>query len=236
MSTILDYLDDTYLFAGRSQILKIDRDETGQYLILDRTNFYPQGGGQPSDQGVMRSESHSIAIDRVRMMDGVVFHYTSVDEVPFHVGDIVTCEVNEDLRLKHAGAHTAGHLIAHCLESLESKLKATKGYHFLNGPYVEFQGEKIRSDQQLIADLNQLIQSEIDKKSELSTIVDPLETIETVHGGKVFRRVKIGDYPESPCGGTHLKNLGEFQQVTATKLKKTKDGFRISYDCNYSHH
>lgn len=53
MATHLIYFEDTYKFIDQAIIKECNKDENGFFLILNQTIFYPQGGGQPSDQGRM---------------------------------------------------------------------------------------------------------------------------------------------------------------------------------------
>ncbi len=229
MITILEYFEDTYRFSGNATVSEIGKDNLESYIILNQTLFYPQGGGQPSDQGTIQFGSESLAIDRVRMIDGVVYHYSKSETVPFHQGDTVTCKVNEELRLKHAVCHTAGHLLSHCLERIEPDVRAIKGYHFLDGPYVEFQGKIKKNEPELLELLNKMIKEEIQKNSIISVITPPHEDGGKEGSSKALRKIKIGSFQESACGGTHLRSLKEILEFSAIKIKKTKEGFKVSY-------
>ena len=73
--TELVYLKNTYEFETTAKLLKFDKDEKGTYLILDRTLFYPQGGGQPSDLGQILVKHLKFNITFVSFNNGLVHHY-----------------------------------------------------------------------------------------------------------------------------------------------------------------
>jgi Ser-tRNA(Ala) deacylase AlaX len=53
MQTLLSYFEDTYKFEDHASVVASNKDEFGYFLVLNQTIFYPQGGGQPSDQGLI---------------------------------------------------------------------------------------------------------------------------------------------------------------------------------------
>ena len=76
MKTILLYLEDTYLFQETANIVESGKNENGKYIILDKTIFYPQGGGQPTDTGTIQNENAQFDVSMVRMDEnGIVYHY-----------------------------------------------------------------------------------------------------------------------------------------------------------------
>src|ERR1700722_12430048 len=61
------YYEDTYRFSGQAVVESFGVDDKGHYIILDRTLFYPQGGGQPADQGCLIIDEQQILICAVRL-------------------------------------------------------------------------------------------------------------------------------------------------------------------------
>lgn len=229
------YLKDTTLFECDATVADLGQTEHGNYLVLDETVFYPQGGGQPSDRGTISSTLGTAEITKVVSQEGTILHYLSGPPAPFQKGDRVHCKVDSVLRLAHASAHTAGHLIASCVEvitqtSENSGLVAKKGFHFLEGPYVEFEGavSNFASDAEFLAALNARLQSEIAAALPIQAVESPAES-QAPGNVPGFRTVQMGSYSPVPCGGTHLKSLDELASITATKIKKTKTGLRVSY-------
>ncbi len=73
------YYEDTYRFSGQAVVESFGVDDKGHYIILDRTLFYPQGGGQPADQGCLIIDEQQIHIRAVRLCDKEIRHYTALE-------------------------------------------------------------------------------------------------------------------------------------------------------------
>lgn len=263
-STRKTYLHDTYKFVENgSIILKIDElsDDDNKYAscthycILDQTIFHPQGGGQPSDIGTIECENKtSFIVNFVKMNEsGIIFHYGSFNNnndsndnntnttnlfIPSN-GDVVKVIVNEEKRRIHARLHSIGHALDACLLrlGLDHLFVATKGYHFLDGPYVEYRVGKDfdRSILDSLPDqLNEKLQELIEEKIETE-----IKTMNKIDAGTLCK-CDTSTYPDEvrvlivasfpcPCGGTHVTNTSEFGDVKVTKCKKKKDLVKISY-------
>ena len=59
MNTVLEYLDNTYLYQSTAKVVRVGEAEKGKYFVLDKTIFYPQGGGQPSDTGYVEASGEN---------------------------------------------------------------------------------------------------------------------------------------------------------------------------------
>jgi alanyl-tRNA synthetase len=148
--------------------------------------------------------------------------------------DDVTCKIDFNRRLLNAKYHTAGHLVAGCLENAHPQMIATKCHAFPGEAYVEFQGAsdlQIQSIQELV---NQPLQRKISTKVfeiDLSSFESKYYKLPySVPANKPFRVLQIGDYKPVPCGGTHLSNTDEIGSILIKKVK-TKDGvLKISYE------
>src|SRR5580692_7772365 len=115
MQRTIDNTDLTYLSEPErpeidANVQSVETDENGMKLILDRTPFYPQGGGQPSDVGVIEGDDFKFAVRKARLVDGVVEHFG----VPLEGGPVVgpaRAAIEPTPRALHARLHTGGHLI-----------------------------------------------------------------------------------------------------------------------------
>ncbi|MBI3458970.1 hypothetical protein HY061_01765 [Candidatus Azambacteria bacterium] len=141
MPTKMLYLADTYLFQSSAHVEVIEHDEQGMAVILDQTIFYPQGGGQPTDTGTIVSELAEFQVIKVLYRpDGTIAHYGSLLNGELKAGDKVILSINENWCILNARNHTAGHMLAFATEKSYPQLVGIKGYHFPDGPYVEFEG------------------------------------------------------------------------------------------------
>jgi Ser-tRNA(Ala) deacylase AlaX len=238
MATELIYLEDTYKFTHTAQIEYLSSDERGQYCVLDRTIFYPQGGGQPSDTGFFEVKEIRLPISFVAFLEGEVRHYGDFTGASLERGDEVLLFVDEERRITNAKAHTSGHLLADVIESLGKGVIAFKGYHFPDGSYVEFQGNiPAEESESLIAEANNRLSKILSSGGNIQSSLVMLEELKTLCSNvpanlppdKPMRVVKMGDFQPTPCGGTHLKSLDELNEVVVTKVKRQKGNTKISY-------
>lgn len=236
MNTNLLYLNDTYLLQENAEVIVVGMDSRGPYLVLDRTIFYPRGGGQEEDKGkIYLSNGKAVVIDFVKYESGIVYHYTESELTDFEKGTIVKLVVEKDRRMKCAATHTAGHLICGIMSKLIPHLKPVKGYHFLNGSYVEFQGEIENSNiiDILQMELYDITTSNCEVVNEIVTYDTLLQKCTYIPNGlpidKPLRIITIGNFEPLPCGGTHVSNTCELNTVLVEKMKKNKEITRISY-------
>ncbi len=204
MKTILVYFKDSYMMTTDAEVVA-----NGQgFIVLDRTIFYPQGGGQPYDLGTI----DGVNVQAVRWEDNEVRHYVQFDAAHL-VGKRVELKLDVARRMLNMRLHTAGHLLSHAVEMLYPGVKAVKGHHYVDGAYVEFISECEVDLARVNHELEKLI------KHDLGISTKDAQP----------RLVQIGDFPPQHCGGTHVKSLHELEKVTATKQKKKANILRISY-------
>jgi len=142
--TKLNYLDNTYLFESEAVFIEIKENKKGKAVILDETIFYPQGGGQPADKGEIISGNNIFIVNDVRLDEtGTVWHFGEFNNNQFQVkaGDKVILKIDKDRRILNAKLHSAGHLLDCAVSKIGiENLCPTKGFHFSDGPYVEYDG------------------------------------------------------------------------------------------------
>lgn len=188
-----------------AKINNIEEREGKKILILDQTVFYPQGGGQPSDVGIIQSKSTLFKVDHVRYCDGLVEHIGEIVSGGCNVGDSVSCSVSENERLLHTRLHSAGHLVDLALQKMNIDWVPGKGFHFPVGSYVEYSGEiKLDSREAFIARLESVCNQIIMENRKVSVSFSKNKT----QNGKALRTVHYGDFGIE-CGGTHVSELSE---------------------------
>ena len=228
---------------GEATITTVGRDGGREVVILDQTYFHPQGGGQPYDQGTIECSSARFHVDEVRFVDGVVQHIGAFETGAFSPGDIVTMRVDPDRRSLHARLHSAGHVVDMAVSATSLGWIPGKGYHFPQGPYVEYQGsaegfdtEALKSEIEVKS--NGFVEAGIETtlrfmtRSELSEVCRFVP--DYVPENKPSRVVFYGDFGV-PCGGTHVANLRDIGRITIRKIKKAKGSagaVRVSYELN----
>ena len=247
MMTEKVYLNQSYklltIDAFIKSIYKIDDTKHGSHsIILDQTIFHPQGGGQPSDIGyILTGTGARFDVLMVIASGDQVEHYGNFvnqdDEINFTPENIVTLFVDEIKRIYHSRIHSAGHALDAALKrvGLIDRLKATKGYHFLDGPYVEYDGDITSQEIENLSDLLNIEMKNIIAEA-IDSSVNYLDKITASDICKCdvsrypdsIRVVYVADFP-CPCGGTHVDNTSELGKVTISKIKFKKQKLRISY-------
>jgi len=151
----------------------------------------------------------------------------------FEKNDVVVLEIDKDRRIKNAKAHSAGHLIDCAVTILALPLKPTKGYHFPEGPNVEYEGT-IDTSPETIQKLQAIIDELMAKNN--TVIIEDISADQAakqglfVPVGKKARIVAFEGFDGCGCGGTHVGSAKEIGKIIIRKIK-TKNGItKISYD------
>jgi alanyl-tRNA synthetase len=234
--TKLLYLQDPKLFRIEAVIVDYGQDQRGSYVVLDQTVFYPQGGGQPADQGeIDLHDEGTLYVHDVRLEDSEVRHY--VNELPGKniKNRPVSIAIDPVRRGINTRCHSAGHLLGAVAEACYPNLQAIKGHHFPGEAYVEFLGEPDSDDPEALQSLidsviseNLTVQTRNLEPNEAADIIVKLPY--TIPTDKELRICEIGNYDPIPCGGTHVSSLSEIGSVKITKIKAKKGKTKISYE------
>jgi Ser-tRNA(Ala) deacylase AlaX len=236
--TKLLYLEDFTLLTSESQVLDIIHENNKDVVVLDQTIFYPQGGGQPYDTGSIEAHNGNFIVEEVRFAEGVVKHIGTFETGSFVAGDSVTCIVDQTRRALHSRIHSAGHVVDKALYDLQLPWIPGKGYHWPDGPYVEYVGSLDGVDKEKL-------KVEIEAQCAKFIATNPATKLvfmnkdamhEVCHHvpdylpeGKPARVVMLGDFGV-PCGGTHVSQLADIGTMTIRKIKADGPGIRVSYD------
>jgi Ser-tRNA(Ala) deacylase AlaX len=230
--TKLIYLSNSYLAKSNAIIIEERKDDLGLALILDQTIFYPQGGGQPSDTGIISGSNVFFNVDKVRLNEnGEVLHYGEYEKGSFQSG-LVQTEINIERRIVNAKVHSAGHLLDCAVTALGIKLIPTKGFHFPEGPYVEYDGI-LDNHNEWISPLEEKINELVNQNIKIDDYV--LSSEEAAQKGvwappgKSARVVVFEGYEGCGCGGTHVSSSSEIGKMKIRKIKVKKGVTRIAY-------
>lgn len=228
-------------------------DETDKMKVeiqLDTTTMHPQGGGQPSDLGTISTPSMTFQIERVVLdrATGIVTHHGTISkaakpDLNIAPGTTVQVKVDLDNRKILSECHTGGHIVDAAMDRCGYTLQAKKGYHFLDGPYVEYKGKlpADKSKEEIIAGLQEAFQQllEEDIRTEIETYpkaeADALcnrlaQNFDFSHYGEEVRIVTVGGCP-CPCGGTHVQTTADLKERgwNVKGLRSKKGVVRVRY-------
>jgi misacylated tRNA(Ala) deacylase len=232
-ATTLLFRDDAYAASCEAQILGIT-PEGG--VILDRTVFYAQGGGQPGDAGALvRSDGERIEVtNTVYAADrSQVAHLVGPDAASrLTEGETVTLQLDWPRRLKRMRVHTALHLL-----SVVLPYPVTGGSIGDGDGRLDFDIPDAGLDKAEISDkLNALIARDApvterwitDEELDANPGLVKTMSVKPPRGSGRVRLVEIEGIDLQPCGGTHVRRTGEIGAVVITDIeKKGKQNRRV---------
>jgi len=207
------------------------------YLVLDRTAFYPLGGGQPSDTGRLVWSEGEVQVREVTKKDGVKHHLAQNPEL---VPDIVKGVLDWDRRYAHMRMHTAQHVVSGVVYDLwRARTVGNQLYH--DRSRIDFAPVKFTEEMisELEAKVNEILAAgtpvEIvtESRAELEKNVDAQRANLDLLPKSVqeLRVVRIGDFDVCPCAGTHVRSLAETGKVKVVKKEnKGRDRERVTYE------
>ena len=235
--TELIYMKNPNLFETTGHIIGHGDDSKGMYLVLNQSPFYPQGGGQPADQGAIIATNATYKVHDVRNINKEVRHYIIGDNHTIHPGEHVRMKVDEKRRTINSKYHTAGHLIAAVVEKTSFELKAIKGHQFPGEAYVEFDGT-ISNPEDFLHTVATAVKDSISlspsvktkelSSSDLTAITENLPY--SLPEDKTLRVCHIEGFDPVPCGGTHVVTLKDISNLEIKKCKSKKGKTKISYE------
>ena len=229
------FREDAYLASCEARVVAIN--ERGG-IVLDQTVFYPVGGGQPGDQGVLEWDGQTCEIAVAVKGDAVgeVVHVPAPEQPVPAVGSTVKASLNWDVRYRYMRVHTALHLL-----SVVIPLPVTGGSIGAEKGRLDFDMPDAPADKEALqAELNALIQAdhpvtdEWITDDELEAKPDMVKTmsVKPPMGQGHVRLVRIGGEDPvdlQPCGGTHVRSTAEIGPVRIGKVeKKGKQNRRVS--------
>jgi len=223
------YLNDSYLQTATAKIVAV----TDKYLILDQTVFYPQGGGQPSDKGTIKSQTAELHVKSVEYNGGEIKHVGTFNG-KFAVGDQVNLVIDWSLRLKNIQLHTAGHLLDLVVRQIYPKLIPIRGMHGIGKKlFVEYEGVQELDLSVLNSELKKLTSSKLTIQTQFVTL-DELKAMsnwipEKLPTSKKLRVLSIGDTYHIPDGGTQLKTGEVIWPITVGKVEHTESSTLVHY-------
>lgn len=226
------YLQDSYARSFRARVDRVGDDR----VVLDRTHFYPEGGGQPPDKGLLVGPKGRYSVTDVQKRD-TVYHEIR-GEVPTE-GTSVRGIVDWSRRFAHMGYHTAQHLLsAALLDEFAAETTGNQLYEDrarIDCAYERFGDEDLLT---LQAAVNEHVQArrrvhwyELDRavaedrldpdRTRLSLLPDSITTV---------RIVEIDGVDRTACAGTHVRNTEAVGTVSVTgRETKGSDEERIYF-------
>ena len=222
------FYEDSHRTGFTAKVISCEEAKDGYRVVLDQTVFFPEGGGQYADTGVLGT----VNVTDVHEKDDVIYHYTTA---PLEVGSIVTGKINWEERFEKMQQHTGEHIVSGIVH--ERFGYNNVGFH-LGADYCTMDFDGTISKEQLKeieAAANEAVYQDLEieilypSKDELKDM-DYRSKIEIE--GQV-RIVKIPGYDVCACCAPHVKRTGEIGMLKVMNYQNYKGGVRISILCGF---
>ncbi|MFP4403265.1 MAG: alanyl-tRNA editing protein [Candidatus Woesearchaeota archaeon] len=221
--TKLIYLEDAYLKEATAKIVKINNNE----VILDKTIFYPNSGGQLNDVGsfLRLSVNKKFNVINCIKKDGEVIHI--LEENNLSEGDELKINIDWNRRYKLMRYHTTAHLISGIF-SKKTNAKITGNQLYEDKGRIDFNLDNFNREliENLISEANELIKKDLDIKTYYITKDELLKNPDLIKLSIGFnnnidkiRIVEIDNFDSQPDAGTHVKKLSEIGKINLLKIE-----------------
>ncbi|MEJ2213812.1 MAG: alanine--tRNA ligase [Gammaproteobacteria bacterium] len=206
------------LFKNGEQAEQLDSGEEGM-VILDKTPFYAESGGQVGDHGLLKLASGGdFQVVDTRKQGGELFgHFGKLNNGSLKVGDQVTADVDAQKRKATALNHSATHLLHAALRQILGDHVQQKG-SMVNAERLRFDFSHFEPiSAELLNQIEALVNEQIRNNYKVETTLMDLEQAKTsgamaLFGEKyddVVRVLRMGDFSTELCGGTHVSAIGD---------------------------
>ena len=213
------------LFRNNSYLKEHDvtiTEVTSDGLVFDKTIFYPEGGGQPGDEGFLTIGDNKTRILGTKYINQKLVHLVEETQ-DFKKNDKVKLELDWSRRYSHMQVHTCLHLLCSIIP-----YPVTGGSIGDGRGRLDFDLETKPNKEDVLNSLNKLISG--DHTVSISSITDDeldqnpdlvrTMSVKPPRGSGTIRMIKIGENIDfQPCGGTHVKKTSEINLVKSVKIE-----------------
>jgi len=229
--TQLLYYDNHYAKEFKAKVVWKKVNDMTTEVILDKTVFYPEGGGQPGDIGTLATEHQVIKVIEVKKQDSALIHVLDQD---IALGQEVIGRLDWDHRYTLMKHHTGTHVVNGALRKVLGEHIWQAGSQLgLSEARFDFSHYKNITENQLKTIeryANEFIQQQIAVEKRILERNDA----ERKYGfrlyqggvppGNIIRTINIPGIDVEACGGTHLNNIKEIEKIRILKAERIQDG------------
>ena len=220
------YYEDAYLMEFDAEVIDRRIHEGLPAVVLDRTAFYPESGGQPWDRGTLGG----VEVLKVLDLDGVILHVLKSEIA----GGTVHGRIDETARFDHMQQHTGQHILSQAFfETLKGE---TLSFHL--GPDVSTLEIGLRAIANAEWDsVEDRANAIVGEDRDVKTYFVPEEKIGEVPLRRppkkqgLLRVVEVNGFDYSACGGTHCRRTGEIGMIKLTGVEKMRGNLRFEFLC-----
>lgn len=238
----IDYPETDLLFYKdfnqkefEAEVLGVVEKDSKNTLVFDKTVFYPEGGGQPSDVGTISVDGAVVNINYAEKVNNVVLHHVDGDvDLDNFVGKKVEGKIDWNRRITLARHHSATHLIVAAARKILGEhiwqAGAQKG---VSRSRIDLSHYK-RISQEELNEIEKLANEYVMDNIELDIKFYTRDEAESLYGfklyqggivpGKSIRVVKIPGIDVQACAGTHVLRTGDIGPIKINKTERVQDG------------
>lgn len=229
------YYEDSYLKVFEAEVLKVVDLEGFSYVVLDRTCFFPEGGGQSGDEGYLLGSSSQLKVVDTQAVDDVIVHISVPNGKEKKEGDSVSGSIIWDLRYERMKQHTGSHVLFSAIKRVLSLDK------------LMYMGVEIKEDDSRIdisygkaipgsklREIERLSNEVCLENREVNTWFSTRDEAEKTYGERlgiteitpsgVVRVVAVEDWDVALCSGTHVRSTNEIGLIHILNRFRLKKG------------
>ncbi len=204
----------------------------GDDVILDVTQFYPEGGGQPGDEGYLESGGGRFNVVRTVREGAAILHTTPGHSLK--AGDAVHGAIDPERRMAHARHHTATHLIIGASRKVLGRHVWQAGSQLdVDGARLDVTHHRPLTEEE-VRDIERTANINVLEDIEVSVSTMHRNEADRVHGHRLYqggppagpdvRIVALDDFDVQACGGTHVERTGQIGMIRITGTERIQDG------------
>jgi len=225
------FYENPYMREFQAKVIAV---LNGEYLVLDQTAFYPEGGGQPPDTGWLTVDGRKIRVVHVEDVDNILLHKVEAGAPLPEVGSLVQGEIDWERRASLMRHHTATHIL------LGAARKVLGDHAWQAGAQKGVERSRLdishwrRLGREEVEEMERLANRVVMEGRRVSTFWMPRNEAEERYGfrlyqggavpGKEIRVVEIEGWDVEACGGTHCRSTSEVGLIKILKTERVQDG------------
>jgi len=220
------YFDDAYLADFEARVIRRERRDGRPALVLERTAFYPESGGQPADRGTI----NGVRVVDVQEEGGDILHFVEKD-VP---GDDAQGKIDWPLRFDRMQQHSGQHILSQAfIEVLNGE---TRSFH-MGDDVSTLEIGLSQVSEEALERVERRANAVVFEDREVKTYFVPEDKISDVPLRRppkkegTIRVVEIAGFDYSACGGTHVRRTGEVGLIKVTRWEKIRGNLRFDFLC-----